>query len=138
LEPGTEYIDSFHDNIAMRMSECEAGVPAPLITADLLVDHVKRSVMFIGKVTAISGNILTLDGCFANAAPVKVTCRQPPTMLQIAPDMILLVRGFVNDDGSISECDGYSPTILGDNFDLQAANLSVAVTNNPAYRSMFC
>lgn len=121
----------------MRMTESDAGVPAPLITADLLLDHVKRSVMFIGKVTGISGNILTLDGC-NSADPVKVTCRQPPTMLQIEPDMKLLVRGFVNDDGSISECDSYSPTILGDNFDIQAANASVAVTNNSAYRSMFC
>lgn len=121
----------------MRMTESDAGVPAPLVTADLLQEHVKRSVMFIGKVTDITGNVLTLDGCNSTDV-VKVTCRQPPTMLQIERDMKLLVRGFVNDDGSISECDGYFPTILGDNFDIQAANASVAVTNNPTYRGMFC
>lgn len=119
------------------MTESDVGVPAPLVTADLLGEHVKRSVMFCGKVTAISGSVLTLDGCNSTNS-VKLTCQQPPTMLSIEAGMKLLVRGFVNEDGSMSECDGYAPTILGDNFDIQASNASVAVTNNPAYRSMFC
>ncbi len=97
----------------MRMDSAPE-VPSPLVTSELLSAHVKKSVMFAGKVVSAMQNKLLLDGG-DGGRQVAVSRAVPPTV-QIDPGMTVLVRGFVNEDLSIAESTSFPATILGDNF----------------------
>lgn len=92
--------------------------------------------MFIGKVTQVRGKIIELDGG-NHPTTVKVKCHRDAAFTHIRKSMKVLVRAFVNDDLSLSECMGYSPTLLGDGFDIELSNASALVTTSPKYRNIF-
>lgn len=63
--------------------------------------------------------------------------RAQPVLVHIDESSIVLVRGYVNDDLSISEVAGYAPTVLSDNFGECFALHSnfLTETNRVNYRS---
>lgn len=97
----------------MRQSSTQEP-PSPWVTSDQLSAHMKKCVMFAGKVQSVSNTAMTLDGG-DGGRPVTVQ-RAVPTTVQIDQGMTILVRGFVNDDLSISESATFAPTVLSDDF----------------------
>lgn len=89
-------------------------VPSPWVLSEQLSAHIKKCVMFAGKVQNVDSNFVMLDAG-DNSRPVKVQ-RAVPSMVQLEPGMTILIRGFVNDDLSISETASFPPTVLSDNF----------------------
>ncbi len=99
----------------MRMeSEPVHGTTAELITTEQLQASVKKSVMFIGKVVSSTNSMLELDG--GSGGPQVRVQRAQPALTHVDESSTVLVRGYVNDDLSISEAAGYAPTVLSDNF----------------------
>jgi len=109
---------------------------AALITASHLEDYKGRTVMFIGTLTRFRGKFFDLVGG-NHPTILKVECRNDTSDLNVRIGMKLFVRCTVNENLSLTQCEGYSPTILGEGFDINMANASVAITLPPQFRHMF-
>lgn len=109
----------------MRM-ESGQTTTAELVTTEQLRASVKKCVTFIGKVVSSTNNVLVLDGG-SGGQQVQVQ-RAQPVLMHVDESSTVLVRGFVNDDLSISEVAGYAPTVLSDNFGKYYTHLHLCIT----------
>lgn len=100
--------------VAMRMESEPVEVPAPLVTAGIIANYVKKPVMFAGKVVSSTPNSVVLDG--GDGGRQVTVARAMPPLVNIDQGMTIMVRGFVNEDNSIAESTTFPATILGDNF----------------------
>jgi len=113
-----------------------ASSTAPLVTAPQLHEYKRRNIMFIGKVAQVRGKIVDLDGG-NHPATVRVKCQRDARFTHVRQGMKVLVRAFVKKDLSLDECTGYSPTLLGDGFDISLSNASAVTTTSPKFRDIF-